>query len=88
MNFFGNLILFISDFPLNEHALNKIIHTQSLLRVNDHAIQSSGRGIKGGALGRSTLPCTQTWRPNSNFEKESTLMHSIVYSWRYICRGL
>ena len=33
---------------LNEHALNKILRTQSLLRIIESATQSSGRGIKGG----------------------------------------
>ena len=32
---------------LNEHAMNKLIRTQSLRRVINRATQSSGRGIKG-----------------------------------------
>ena len=58
------------EVGLNEHALNKIIGTQSVLCIIDCATQSSGRGIKGGALGGSALSCAHTWRPNSNFEKK------------------
>ena len=44
---------------LNEYELNKIIRTQSLLSVIDHATQSSGRSIIEGALDGSSLPCAQ-----------------------------
>ena len=79
------LLLYTTLFTSNEHALNKIICTQSLLRVIDHATQSSGQSIKGGALGGIPLSCTQTWRPNSNFETDPALtQHSIVYYWHHV----
>ena len=46
-----SLLLIIICTLTSMHALNKIIHTQSLLRVIDRATQSSGQGIKGKCPG-------------------------------------
>ena len=54
---------------LNKHVLNKIIHTQNLLRVIDRKTQSSGRSIKGGCPWVEVL-CHAHKHGGSNFEKE------------------
>ena len=48
-----------NQLSLNQHTLNKIIRTQSLLCVIDRATQSPGRGIKGGYPGQKCFAmCT------------------------------
>ena len=70
-----NVASWVKLVSLNEHALNKIIRTQSLLWVIDCATPLSGRGIKGGTMGESDChahgqdgqiklikgSCTQHW---------------------------
>ena len=70
-----------TDYGLNEHALNKIFITQSIVALLiAHLNVLIWAGYKtGGALGGSAVPCAQTWWPNSKRTSVySTLSHSIL----------